>query len=1288
LSNTRQSPSIPASDSGYQLQLLGDFRIHVNGRPVASACYSTMRALLAYLAVEQGLDHSRETLAGLLWSNHSAAAARGNLRRTLADLRRVVELPSGTVLFSTSKHSIRYVGTGHVDVRAFTEHVPEPVETGSPAPDHDERVLALYRGDFLAGLALPDSPEFEHWLQVQRESLRRRALALLERLSNQHESAGGYPKALEFALRYEQLEPWDEDACRRVMLLHTLNGQDKAALSHYEACCRRLQDDLGELPGVETTRLAERIRDGAVQREQSRAQQLQPAQPMVQAPAQRRHATVLYCEFLLAPAMDPEEAMATLDAPRGRCVSTIEQHGGHMVPTQGGGMLAYFGYPVAHEGAARRAVQAALAVQRAMAPATPVRAGIHTGLIITGAQVSAPDTSGGTTRIAVQLCHRLEACQIAISQDTHRIVGWYFDCTRLGTQEFPGSGQALEIFDVRGESGARDRLDAPGRLRPMVGRTRELAQLMACWEAAAQGSRQVVLLRGEAGMGKSRMLHALKEGLAHAPHAVVELRCFPEFSQSPFHPLSAMLEDSMGIVAGDAAERNFTRLARCLEGAFPNQAQEGVPLLAQLLSLPLGARYRGLDISAQRQKDRMIELMLALLQELASRMPVLLVLEDLHWMDPSTLELVTRFIDQPAQAPILAVLTTRPEPATPWSGDRVTPIELGALGEQDVVELVTSLRPDLAPATVRHIAGHVDGVPLFAEELTKFASADHRVRIPATLQDLLAASIDRLGETRATAQLAATLGREFDLAVLRGVVPGDATELTDCLDALLDAQVLSMRGESGFQFKHFLIQQAAYESQTLSARRSAHQRIAKVLLDDFPEVGLTHPENLARHLAAGGEAPLAVTYWNRAAQRAALRCAHAEAMAHCQAGLELLETLAASSERDHLECALRVNLGATLIATRGYGSVEAETQYARAAQLASTSSHGADLFTAMWGLWLGSSSRSGHAHSLELAGKLLQLAEQARDPLQLQKAHYAMGNSLLWTGQLPLAQHHQERAMALYQPAHHDALVRELGENICVSTGSQLAWVLWLQGLPDQARAMGEQTLALAHALNHPYSRCYASAHLISLHRWLRQVDATWHWAQETVLQAQRHGFPLWLLSGLAFQGWVQAQRGDASGLSQLQSGVEAVRAAMGGIEAFFLAPLAEAHWHLRQPEEAQALARHALAVMQARDDHFLESELLRIQGECLLVNATPDPAAAETCFQRALTISRHQGARSLELRAATSLARLWHRQGKSDEARRMLTEICDWFTQGLDTPDLVDANQLLEQLARTAGVA
>jgi len=1286
-SMNRLMPSPP--DHKLKIMLLGGFEASLDGHSVDGFSYNKMRALLAYLAVERQQDHNRGMLAELLWGGYEPIAARDNLRRTLSNLRRVLELPSGITLFSSSKHTLRFIPNAYVDVLDFAGQAA--VSQGTEVLDA-ERIMALYRGEFLAGLSLPDSPDFEGWLQIQREALHRRALALLELLSDRYAQLGDYSKALLFDLRYIELEPWDEDAHRRAMLLYALNGQTSAAIGQYEVCCRLLKNELGALPCEKTRQLLERIRSGEFRQETFDKARLSAVEGLrtngvkgmvgsheanLQLPAERRQVTVLYCELNLAAIDDPDEAMEQLSAPQACCVDIIRQFSGHIVQTHGGGLLAYFGYPQADEHAARRAVQAALAVTRVAADGIEIRAAVHTGLIITSGDAAMPDAAGRTSKLAIQCRQSVGYGEVAISQQTHGIVAGYFNCISLGAQAIPDIAQSLEIFKVVQESGARTRLDAAVLLTPLVGRQDEIATLMAFWEQAAQGVRRVVLIQGEAGLGKSRLLHAIKQRLADRPHTIRELRCFPEFSQSPFHPLIAMFEAVIGSDHDDTPEVKFGKVVAYVKTHYPEAMHDAVPMLTQLLSLDLDDQPPS-DLSPQKQKELTCAILLSTLEALSLKQPVLLVVEDMHWIDSSTLEFLTLLVEKQSGGAIFPAFTARPEFVPPWPEERALRLAIAPLSEAAVTEMIASISGDIPPETVRLIVDRADGVPLFVEEMAKLASLDSQGCIPATLHDLLAARMDRLGEAKLAAQLASTVGREFDLALLHKIYPSSPDALSQALDALQDAGLILKVNKTTRQFKHALIQEAAYQSQTKAARQVAHQRIARILHSDFPDVVTTQPELLAQHLASGGETRPSIDYWIKAGQRAAQNSANTEAIEHFNNGLQGLMTLPPDKERDPLEFTLRINLGATLSATKGYGSVEAGAAYTRAMELAEDLGDSACLYQALWGMWLSSSSRIGHLHALELAEKLLLLAEQNNEPLQLQQALYAMGNSLLWTGQLEKARLHQERSMALYQSSHHETMVSEFGENICVSCGSQLAWVLWLLGFSNQARAISEQTLALACQVNHPYSLCYAKAHSLALGRWMRQVDTTRQLAEKTMMLANQHGFPVWLLSGTAFHGWALSMQGQLTGISHIRQVVSIVSAAMSGIEAYFLGMLGEAYLYSGQLEESLSVMHQTLDAINAKDDRFLESEIYRLKGECLLALSPANTDEAEACFNQALVTSRKQQAKSLELRAAISMARLWQQQGKQDDGRRLLEDVYGWFTEGFDTPDLQEAAGLI----------
>lgn len=1255
-------PSLPP-DHGLRLYLLGGFDARLNGRPVAGFAYAKMRALLAYLAVEREQDHRREALADLLWGGNDPTAARDNLRRALSNLRRVLELPAGTTMFSAGKHTLRFIPNGYVDVLDFV---------GQDAP---EDAAALYRGEFLAGLSLPDSPDFEDWLQMQREALHRRALALLEALSNRYERVGDYGKALQFALRETALEPWGEDGHRRAMRLFALNGQNGAAIAQYETCRRLLKNGLGVLPNEETRRLAEAIHLGKL----PSAPSAPPSRALPPPPAERRQVTVLYCELALAAIDDPDEAMELLDAPQARCVEIIHRFSGHVVQAHGGGLLAYFGYPQACEFAARNAVQAALAAAREATGSVEIRVGVHTGMILTGGNFAMPDTVGKTSRLAIQLRLCVARNEVAISQETRRIVGGYFDCLSLGVQPLPGA-QPLEIFKALRESGARSRLDAAARLTPFAGRNTEIAALLGLWQKSARGARQTVLVQGEAGIGKSRLLLALKERLGGQPHAIRELRCFPEFSQSPFHPLIAMLETVFGFAPGDTPETRLAKLAAHLETHYPAAKEDAVPLLAQLLSLPPSAHYLAPALSPQQQKERIAAILLEGLQSLAGEQPVLLIVEDLHWIDPSTLELLARFVERTGSEPVLALLTARPEFAPPWKKASATTLALGPLVEGDAAKMVASFGAGIPAATLRLILERADGVPLFVEEMAKIATLDYRASIPATLRDLLAARMDSLGAAKSTAQLAATLGREFDLDLLRKISPFAPAALALNLGALQDAGLILPAGETTRQFKHALIQEAAYQSQSRADRQATHRRVAQTLQNDFPDVVANRPELLARHLSSGGDIVQSIAYWVKAGQRAALNLANLEAIGHFNAGLELLMTLPAVLERDRTEFKILLALSPVLYAAKGYGSEDAARVSARIAVLSERVGDIPELFLAKWALVVNTITRVGSRGMPEAAMQLLAMARD--DPQKKLAALSLAANASFWLGEFESSCAYDEQVVALYRPDHCRTMLEQFGTDMSVFSAAYALTALYFLGFPDRAQRVCGRMLEQARKLENPHTLGQALSFAAGLYRFMNRPEEALSLSAEAMAIARKHDFTLWLAAGGATHGWALAVQGQAeSGIAEARSSIAGMRAALGGISVAFLSPLAETYMHLKRYDQALALLAEAQADASITGDgHFL-AELHRLEAVCLLELSPSNAAQAESCFDRALAISRKQRAKLLELRAAMGMARLWQQRDKQEDARRLLEGIYNWFTEGFDTFDLREAADLLRTL-------
>ncbi|OGA14170.1 MAG: hypothetical protein A3H32_18020 [Betaproteobacteria bacterium RIFCSPLOWO2_02_FULL_63_19] len=1210
--------------------------MRIDGHPVQAVTYVRMRALLAYLAVERERDHPRADLAAMLWPGNDHVTARGNLRRTLADLRRTLETPLGMTLFIASKDAIRLVPAFSIDVRDFVGGGARNVREALP----DEAAIALYRGEFLAGLSLPDCPQFEEWVSMHREALHCHALALLERLWRRYSMAGNYGEALRFVLRHAELEPWDEDVHRQAMLLYARNGQKSAALEQYAICRRMLREELASSPSKETEQLAERIRNG--EWNASLPVQVQGQNPSGSSPppqAERRPVTVLYCELIPAETEDPDEAAQVLGPPRERCLEIIRRHSGYVASTHGGGLLAYFGYPRADENAARHAVRAALAITRAAAPEIEIRVGIHSGLVIAGGQPDLPDAVGRTSKLAARLRHSAAKNQVSISQQTRHVVAGYFDCISLGLQHVSGFSQPLEVFRVNGETGARTRLDGVERLTPLFGRQAEIEKLLALWQEARNGSRQFLCIRGEPGIGKTRLVRALIERIEGDSDAVCELRCFPEFEQSPFHPVIAMIEARLGFPRTDTPEDKFRKLSAHFETRYRKSAPIAVPLLARLLSIALQGNYRAPPASPQKQKEQIIALLLDQLNTPPSEKPALLIVEDLHWIDPSSLELLHRFIERKDGRPVFAVFTHRPEFVAPWMPRGVSILDIAPLTERDARQMIASISGQVPAATARLIVESSDGVPLFIEEMTKLARTDNSVGIPPTLHDLLAARIDRLGSAKYTAQLAATLGREFDLTLLGKVFPKERGNLQEALRALREAGLTLELNASTQQFKHALIREAAYQSQTKADIQAAHQRVAEVLMREFPDVVASRPEQLAQHLSASGQTRLAIEYWTKAGQRAAQYSAHAEAIKNFNNGLRLLPGLQPGSNRDLMEFNILVNLCPSLYAAVGYGSEEATRANARLAVLADLVGDAPDLFQAKWAVVMNTIANAG---SRDVPPRAMHLLHNAGDdPLRRQAAHYAVADAAFWLGKFEVARAHTEESLTFYRSTQHQDLLARFGEDLSVSCAAYLAWAYHFLGHAERARLICDKMLGRARELDHPHTLALALCFASVLHRWMDDRENTLILSTETIEVSRKYGFSVWLAAGEMTHGWALARHGRHEGIAELDSSVAGMKKAIGGISVVFLSALAEAYFHLALYDRSLATVEAAKREAARTGDGHFSAELCRIEGECLLATSAKNAPRAKACFNQARSISRAQGAKSLELLVEASMARM-----------------------------------------------
>jgi TOMM system kinase/cyclase fusion protein len=1059
------------------------------------------------------------------------------------------------------------------------------------------------------------------------------------------------------------------------------------------------------------------------------AMPVSPAATRHEAPgAERRQLTVLFCDLVdstaLAARLDPEELREVVRAYQETCAAVIQRFEGHIAQYLGDGLLVYFGYPLAHEDDAQRAVRAGLGMLEALwqlntrlmrerGVPLAVRLAIHTGLVVVG------EVGGGTRheQLALgetpNLAARLQGIAapntVVISAATLQLLGGFFACQSLGTPDLKGLTQPVEVYRVLYESTARSRLDLAGStgLTPLVGREQEVALLLERWEQVKDGVGQVVLLSGEAGIGKSRLLQVLREQVATDPQAwLTPCQCSPYHQNSALYPVIDLLERVvLQFERDDTPAQKLSKLEGFLV-QYGLPLVEAVPLFASLLSIPLGSGYAPLNVSAEQQKQKTLQAILTILLRRAAQQPLLFVVEDLHWVDPSTLELLSLLVDQGPTAPILTLFTFRPDFSPPWmSRSHLTQITLNRLTRRQVAAMSGRVAHGkaLPSEVVEQVVARTDGVPLFVEELTKMVLESGLLQeredryeltgplpplaIPTTLHDSLMARLDRLATVKGVAQLGATLGREFSYELLQAVAPLDAAALQQALTRLVEVELLYQRGvppQATYLFKHALIQEAAYQSLLRSTRQQSHQRIAQVLAERFPETAETRPELLAHHYTEAGLSAPAVDYWQRAGQRALQRSAHVEAISHLTRGLEVLTALPDTAERTQQELSLQTTLGTALMAAKGQGAPEVGQAYARARELCRQVGETPQLFPVLFGLWRFYLVRAEYKTARELAEQCLSLAQRIHDPGLLLEAHFALGASLLWLGEVAPARAHLEQSIALYDPQEHRALAFRLGIDPKVWYLGYAAQALWMLGYPDQALRQNHEALILAQELSHPHSLAAALFYVALTHCVLREAHAVRERAEAAMALASEQGFPHWLAQSMLLWGWALAMQGQAEeGIAQLRQALTAWRAIGAGLAvSHWLVLLAEAYGQVGQAEEGLRLLAEALAYVDSTGERYFAAEVYWLKGELLLRQAIPDEAQAETCLHQSLDIARHQQAKSWELRAAVSLSRLWQCQGKHTEARQLLAEVYGWFTEGFDTVDLQEARALLEALS------
>jgi class 3 adenylate cyclase/predicted ATPase len=1042
--------------------------------------------------------------------------------------------------------------------------------------------------------------------------------------------------------------------------------------------------------------------------------------------AERRHLTVLFCDLVesttLSSQLDPEDFSRIIADFQSVCARAIAELGGYTARFMGDGLLAYFGYPSAHEDDAARAVKSGLGlVERVGALTLPsgeplrVRIGIATGLVvidtIAGGQANEKAAIGETPNLAARLQSMADPNSVLIAESTFRLVHGHFICESKGTHELKGIAGAVPVWRVVSESvegslGRRQR----EILTPFIGRKDELEQLGRLWNRARQADGQAILISGEAGIGKSRIVEAMQEQIACEDHLVLRYYCSPYYDNTPLRPVIGQIEQSAGFERDDSPGTKLCKLEKLLNKLGPS-ANADFGLYASLLSIPGAAHPADADMTPRRTKELTINALIRYFRTSSQSQPVLIIVEDAHWIDPTTLELLDRLIQELSSAAICVVVTARPEFVAPWADNpNATIIRLNRLSRDQCSALLLNMTDGktLPEEIHEQIVSKTDGVPLFIEELTRtvlesglmYDQGDRfaikgtlpALAIPATLQDSLMARLDRLGPSREIAQIGAALGRSFPHQLIAAVAPISEKALHAALHQLSAADLVYRRGEppdATYIFKHALVQDVAYESLLRSRRAQLHSRIADVLSSHFADTVDNEPEIMAHHLAQAGRLEEAIAFLRKAGERAVLRSANVEAIRHLQKGLDLLQMLPESSEREKVQLGIDVILGQALIAGRGYAAPETKDVLLRAKGLFHHLTEPSDRFAVLYGIWACYYVAGEVALQQQAAVEFLKAAEQSKDRAALCIAHRALGTTYVTMGEFVTGRRHLEEARSLYDPLNHARFRYQYGQDIGTAALCYLSWALWHLGHVEQAAQAAREAVASAERLGHPHTTAYTICHargMLDVFR--RDPSQTPAYTESVIALCQEHGFPFWTAGAQILNGWARFMQGQAAeGIEVLQTGL--TKWCNTGARLWlplFLAIEAQAYAAIGRMDRALASIEQAIAVASEKGERWAIAEILRVKAALILASSSAGAAEAETLLSESIATSRAQQARSWELRASCDLARLWQQNGRPHDALLLLQDVVGQFRPNEHSEDLLTARATLRDL--TASVA
>ena len=1042
--------------------------------------------------------------------------------------------------------------------------------------------------------------------------------------------------------------------------------------------------------------------------------------------AERRQVTVMFSDLVgstaLSARMDPEDLREVISAYQKCVAETVQRIGGFVAKYMGDGVLIYFGYPQAHEDDAERAVRAGLELVAAVDDlkthaALQTRVGIATGLVVVGDLIGSGASQeqaivGETPNLAARLQGIAEPNSVVIAESTRKLVGSLFELEDLGGKDLEGIAGPVRAWVALRQASVEGRFEAfhASGLTELVGRDEELELLMRRWSKAKNGEGQVVLLSGEAGIGKSRLTAALLQRLATEPHTRLRYFCSPQHTDSALYPIISQMERAAGFAHDDTAQAKLDKLDVLLAQTFTPRQQAA--LFAEMLSLPNDGRHPTLELAPQQRRQKTLEALTAQVGALSQSNPVLMIFEDAHWIDPTSLEALGQAVDRIGTLGVLLMVTYRTEFEPPWIGQpHVTALTINRLREPQIAALIDGVTGSTPlPANIKQeIIERTDGIPLFVEEMTKsvleVAGQDAPERavaavplasmaVPASLHASLMARLDRLGPAKEIAQIGGAIGREFSHAVLAAVACKPEAELGSALARLIGAGLLFQHGDpphASYLFKHALVQDAAYGTLLRAPRRSLHARIAEALESQFGDVAENQPALLARHCTEAGLIEKAADLWGKAGQRSLQRSALVEAVAQLTHALDQLAALPGTPALRRKQIELQVALITPLLHVKGYAAPETKAAVEHARLLideAEALGEGPEdpllLFSVLFGFWVSNYVAFNGDVVCELAAQFLAIAEKQGATVPLMVGHGLMGTSLVLTANVAQGRTHCHAAIALYNAAKHRPLAARFGQDQRVANLSYRALALWVLGYPEAALADLVQAISDARETGQAASVMFALGHAPLALLWCGDYVTAAKVIEEVIALSDEKGALVWNVAGKLNQGWLFALTNKAADAVQMiNSGITAWRSIGSKLwTPNYLSYLARAYAEIGQLNDAWRCIGEAMTAVETTKEGLWESEIHRMAGEIALLSSRPDAAKAQGYFEHALAVARQQQAKSWELRAAMNLARLWRDQGKVRQARELLAPVYGWFTEGFDTRDLKEAKALLQELA------